>query len=123
MKHIFVILVALFMSMGTSAFAGTTTGTNNAQSIAQSITVPTNLIIKQTITFDDNTSLTVYYQKQGNVCKLFSTTDVTKYKASDLNHVKASNFEVVNHTEGKCYITRSTSDIWAFAKSVFTKLR
>lgn len=122
MKHIIMILVALFMSMSTSAFAGTTTG-NSAASIAKSITIPTNLIVKQTITFNDNQCITVYYQKQGNVCKLYSTSDVTKYKASDLNSVKATNFEIVNQVEGKCYITHNTSDVWAFARSVFNHLR
>ncbi len=117
MKHFFVILMTLLMSMSTSAFAATTTSTESKIDL-QSIVVPTNITVKQAITFKDGKTIELYYQKKGDVCKLYSTTDVTKYKESDLSRIKSTNFEIVDKVEGKCYITRKTSDVIAFAKSV-----
>lgn len=121
MKHFIVILMAVLMSMGASAFAATTNSTENKIDLA-GIVVPTNITVKQTVTFKDGKTIELYYQKQGDVCKLYSTTDVTKYKESDLNKIKSTNFEFVDKVEGKCYITRKTNDVIAFAKSVLKQL-
>ena len=120
MKHLIVILIAMLMSMSASAFAVTTNSTEN-QIDFTSIVVPTNITVKQTITFKDGKSIELYYQKQGDVCKLYATADVAKYKESDLNRIKSTNFELADKVEGKCYITRKTSDVIAFAKSVLKK--
>ena len=117
MKHLIIILITVLMSMSTSAFAATTTSTDSKIDLS-SIVVPTNITVKQTITFKDGKTIELYYQKKGDVCKLYSTTDVTKYKESDLSRIKSTNFEIVDKVEGKCYITRKTSDVIAFAKSV-----
>ena len=121
MKHFFVILMTVLMSMSTSAFAATTTSTENEINLS-SFVVPTNITVKQTITFKDGNTIELYYQKKGDVCKLYSTTDVTKYKESDLSKIKSTNFEFVDKVEGKCYITRKTNDVIAFAKSVLKQL-
>lgn len=121
MKHLIVILIAMLMSMSASAFAVTTNITESKIDFT-SIVVPTNITVKQTITFKDGKSIELYYQKQGDVCKLYATADVTKYKESDLNRIKSTNFEFADKVEGKCYITRKTSDVIAFAKSVLKKL-
>ena len=117
MKHLFVILMTVLMSMCTSAFAATTTSTVSSIDLT-GIVVPTNITVKQTITFKDGKNIELYYQKKGDVCKVYSTTDVTKYKESDLGKVKSTNFEFVDKVEGKCYITRKTNDVIAFAKSM-----
>ena len=117
MKNLIVILMTVLMSMSTSAFAATTTSTECKTDLT-SIVVPANITVKQTITFKDGTTIELYYQKKGDVCKLYSTTDVTKYKESDLGKIKSTNFEFVDKVEGKCYITRKTKDVMAFAKSV-----
>lgn len=117
MKHLFVILMTVLMSMCTSAFAATTTSTESSIDLT-GIVVPTNITVKQTITFKDEKTIELYYQKKGDVCKVYSTTDVTKYKESDLGKVKSTNFEFVDKVEGKCYITRKTNDVIAFAKSM-----
>ena len=121
MKHFFVILMTVLMSMSTSAFAATTTSTENEINLS-SFVVPTNITVKQTITFKDGNTIELYYQKKGDVCKLYSTTDVTKYKESDLSKIKSTNFEFADKVEGKCYITRKTNDVIAFAKSVLKQL-
>lgn len=117
MKHLFVILMTVLMSMSTSAFAATTTSTESSIDLT-GIVVPTNITVKQTITFKDGKNIELYYQKKGDVCKVYSTTDVTKYKESDLGKIKSTNFEFVDKVEGKCYITRKTNDVIAFAKSM-----
>ena len=121
MKHFIVILMTVLMSMSTSAFAATTTSTESKNDLA-GVVIPKNITVKQTVTFKDGKIIELYYQKQGDVCKLYSTTDVTKYKESDLGRIKATNFEFVDKVEGKCYITRKTNDVIAFAKSVLKQL-
>ena len=121
MKHLIVILMTILMSISTSAFASTTTSTESKIDLS-GIVVPTNITVKQTITFKDGKTIELYYKKKGDVCKLYSTTDVTKYKESDLSMIKSTNFEFVDKVEGKCYITRKTNDVIAFAKSVLKQL-
>lgn len=121
MKHVFIVLITMLMSMSTSSFAATTTSTESKIDLT-SIAIPANITVKQTVTFKDGKIFELYYKKQGDVCKLYSTTDVTKYKESDLGRIKATNFELVDKVEGKCYITRKTNDVIAFAKSVLKQL-
>ena len=121
MKHVFIVLITMLMSMSTSALAATTTS-KECKIDLTSIAIPANITVKQTITFKDGKIIELYYKKQGDVCKLYSTTDVTKYKESDLGRIKATNFELVDKVEGKCYITRKTNDVIAFAKSVLKQL-
>lgn len=121
MKHFIVILMTVLMSMSTSAFAATTTSTESKNDLA-GVVIPKNITVKQTVTFKDGKIIELYYQKQGDVCKLYSTTDVTKYKESDLSKIKSTNFEFVDKVEGKCYITRKTNDVIAFAKNVLKQL-
>lgn len=121
MKNLIVILVTMLMSMSTSAFAGTTTSTESKIDLS-SIVIPVNITVKQTITFKDGKTIELYYQKQGDVCKLYSTTDVMKYKESDLGRIQSTNFELVDNVEGKCYMTRKTNDVIAFAKRVLKQL-
>ena len=121
MKHVFIVLITMLMIMSTSAFAATTTS-KECKIDLTSIAIPANITVKQTVTFKDGKIIELYYKKQGDVCKLYSTTDVTKYKESDLGRIKATNFELVDKVEGKCYITRKTNDVIAFAKSVLKQL-
>ena len=121
MKHVFIVLITMLMSMSTSALAATTTS-KECKIDLTSIAIPANITVKQTVTFKDGKIIELYYKKQGDVCKLYSTTDVTKYKESDLGRIKATNFELVDKVEGKCYITRKTNDVIAFAKSLLKQL-
>ena len=117
MKQIFVILMTVLMGMSTSAFAGTKTSTEGNIALT-SIVIPANITLKQTVTFNDGKTICLYYQKKGDVCKLFSTVDISRYKESDLGRIKSTNFEVVDKVKGKCYLTCKTGDVISFAKSV-----
>lgn len=121
MKHFIVILMTMLMSISTSAFAATTSVTESKIDLS-SLVVPTNITVKQTITFKDGKTISLYYHKKRDVCKLYSTTDVKEYKESDLGKIQSTNFEFVDKVEGKCYITRKTNDVIAFAKSVLKQL-
>lgn len=113
--------MTVLMSMSTSAFAATTSSTVSKIDLT-SLAIPTSITVKQTITFTDGKTIELYYQKRGDVYKLYSTTDVTKYKESDLGKIQSTNFEFVSKVEGKCYISRKTNDVIAFAKSVLKHL-
>lgn len=117
MKQFIVILMTMLMSMTTSAFAATTTSTVSEIDLL-SFVVPANITVKQTVTFKDGTTIELFYQKKGDVCKLYSTTDVTKYMGSDLGKIQSSNFELVDKVEGKCHMTCKTKDVITFAKKV-----
>lgn len=126
MKKVFVILSIALMSAFATATASSTTGSENVKAQSEQlfkIDIPVNLVVKQTVTFDDNTSITLYYQKEGNVCRLYSNVDVTKYSEQDLNRIKSTSFEVTDHVKGKCYLTRNCSDLIKFAKSVIKQVK
>lgn len=124
MKKFFAILGIALMSVFATATASATTG-NESVSVksekAIKIDIPVNLIVKQTITFNDGTTVTVYYQKEGDTCRLYSNVDVTKYTEHDLNRIKATSFELADRVKGKCLMTKKTSDVMKMARSVFGK--
>ena len=76
MNHVFIVLITMLISMSTSAFAATTTS-KECKIDLTSIAIPANITVKQTVTFKDGTTTTLYYQKQGDTCKLYSTTDLS----------------------------------------------
>lgn len=124
MKKLFAILSIALMSAFAAATASATTGNENVSVYSEKaieIDIPANLIVKQTITFTDGKTVTVYYQKEGNVCRLYSNVDVTKYTEQDLNRIKSTSFEISDRVKGKCLMTKRTSDVMKMARSVFGK--
>lgn len=117
MNKILALMIAMLMSISLSSFAGTKTNTvpNNK---TEKVNVPKNLIVKQTITFDDGNTIEVFYEKKGQDCKLYSKTDVSKYDVTDLLRIKSTNFEKTDHVEGKCYVTKTVKALIAMAKGV-----
>ena len=117
MKKILSLMIAMLMSISLSSFAGTTTSTvSNTKT--EKVSVPTNLIVKQTITFDDGKTIAVFYEKKGNDCKLYSKTDISKYGVTDLYRIKSTNFEKADHVEGKCYVSKTVKALIAMARNV-----
>lgn len=124
MKKIFAILGITLMSVFAAATASAKTGNESVSFMSEKtikIDIPVNLIVKQTITFNDGSTVTVYYQKEGDTCRLYSNVDVTKYTEHDLNRIKATSFELVDRVKGKCLMTKKTSDVMKMARSVFGK--
>lgn len=122
MKKFMTLLIAMLMSFGTSTFAATTSAHTTVENNMM-LSIPTNIIVKQTITFNDGKTIAVYYKKEGDVCKLYSDTDITKYKEKDLNRIKSTNIEITDHTEGKCIMTKKTNDVISLAKEMTKKIK
>ena len=125
MTKILSIMIAMLMSISLSSFASTTTDTvshnKSEKQLGQrpvQVSVPTNLVVKQTITFDDGKTIVVYYEKNGNDCKLFSKTDINKYGVADLSRIKSTNFEKTDHVEGKCYVSKTVSALIAMVRGM-----
>lgn len=97
-------LMIMLMSVTTSASAATKGGKNQVEKV-----LPTNIIVKQTTQFDDGRTLVLYYKKQGEKCEVYSTSDVSSYSEADLRHVKRTDVEIADHTEGKL-VRRATLD-------------
>lgn len=124
MKKFFAILCIALMSAFAAATASATTGNETTSAVNEQslkFDIPINIILKQTITFTDGKTITVYYQKEGNVCHLYSNVDVTKYSEEDLNRIKSTSFEIADRVKGKCLLSRKMSDVLKFAKSVLGK--
>lgn len=119
MKKIITLMIAMLMSISLSSFAGTTTSTV-ANTKKEKVSVPANLIIKQTITFDDGKTIELFYEKKGQNCKLYSTADINKYGVTDLYRIKSTNFEKTDHVEGKCYVSRTVNALIAMAKKALS---
>lgn len=117
MNKIITIMIAMLMSISLSSFAGTKTSTAS-KNTAKSINIPANLVIKQTIVFDDGNTIEVFYEKKGQDCKLYSTSNIGKYGVADLYRIKSTNFEKTDHVEGKCYATRTVKALIAMARGV-----
>lgn len=122
MKKMMFLLMAMLMSFSASTFAGTKTEANLVENAMQ-FDIPVTIIVKQTITFNDGKTISVYYKKDGDVCKIYSKADLTNYSEDDLNRVKSTNFEVVDEVEGKCILTKKTNDVLKLAKSLFRQLK
>ena len=116
MKKFMFLLIAMFIGISTSTFAGTKTETSLVNNSLK-FEIPVSIIIKQVITFTDGKSIEVYYQKDGNFCKLYSNADLDKYKEGDLNRIKSTYFEIVDRVEGKCFMTKKTTDVIGLVKS------
>lgn len=115
MKKFLAILFTMLMSISISAFAGTTTSkVKNHKS--EKVSVPANIIIKQEVTFTDGKTIELFYKKTGNDCKVYSTENLNKYGLSDLMRIKSTNFERVDHVEGKCYASKTVSALVAMAR-------
>jgi len=115
MKKILTLLMVMLMSISLSAFAGTTTRGKSSNKLEQ-VSVPSYLIIKQTITFMNGKSITLFYEKKGEKCKLYSKSDLSKYGLVDLINIKSSNFERTNSVEGKCFANSTVSALVAMAR-------
>ena len=80
--------------------------------------VPTNIVVKQTTTFNDGRTLTIYYKKSGMQCEVYSPCNAKDYDVSDAAKIKSTNFEVVDKVEGKLYRKASVSEVAGVIKKL-----
>lgn len=103
------------MSISISSFAGTKTSSVGKDK-TENVNVPANIIVKQSITFDDGKTIVVFYEKRGQDCKVYSKCDISRYRVADLLRIKSSNFEKADRVEGKCYATATVKALVAMAQ-------
>lgn len=78
--------------------------------------VPTNIVVKQTTSFDDGRTLVIYYKKQGQYCEVYSTSNADDYDVSDASRIKQTSFEVVDRVEGKLYRKATLGEVTRIIK-------
>lgn len=116
MKKIMLLLMVMLMSVMTSASAATKGGKSEVPNV-----VPTNIIVKQTTTFDDGRTLVLYYKKEGTKCELYSTSDIKRYNERDLQHVQSTTVEVVDHTEGHLVRRATLAEVTRMVKQLLSQ--
>lgn len=123
MKQTFFTLIIALMSafVSTPVFASANGNTTDIK--LEILSLLQDITIKQTITFKDNSQVKLYYQKKGNICKVYSASNLNKYSSDDLKRVKSTVFEVTDYVEGKCYITKTTDNVIKIAKNIFNELK
>jgi hypothetical protein len=106
MKHLVFSLMIMLMSMMAST---PVSAKSNKKNIADQ--VPTNIVVKQTMIFNDGRTLTIYYKKSGMQCEVYSPCNANDYSVDDASKIKSTNFEVVNKVEGKLYKKASVGEV------------
>lgn len=113
MKQFLLSLMIVLMSMIPSTPASAKTDKNAVKKM-----VPTNIVVKQTTTFNDGRTLTIYYKKSGMQCEVYSPCNAKDYDVADAAKIKSTNFEVVDKTEGKLYRKASVSEVSGIIKKL-----
>ncbi len=116
MKKLMLLLMLVLMSMTASVQAAAQSSKSQSGSA-----LPTNIIIKQTTQFDDGRTLVLFYKKQGNQCEVYSTSDVKSYSEADLRHVKSTNVEIADHTEGKLVRRATLAEVRRLVKQLVNR--
>ena len=88
MKKFFLLLFVAIVS-SVSTFAA------NANASASASTNDADLVIKQTIKFEDQSQpITIYYVKQNDVYQVYSETDLSKQSPSKLKKMDSTKVEL-----------------------------
>jgi len=106
MKHLFLLLMIVFMSMMAST---PVSAKSNKKNVADQL--PKSFVVKQTTQFNDGRTLTIYYKKNGTQCEVYSPCNADNYNMSDASKIKSTNFEVVDKVEGKLYKKASIGEV------------
>ncbi len=64
--------------------------------------IPATLVVEQTVTLDNGSNITVYYQKNGDSCEVYSECDLKGYSVSDIASMQSTSFRIVSSAKGKC---------------------
>lgn len=80
--------------------------------------IPVSIVVEQTATLDDGRHITVYYQKNGDQCEIYSECDLNGYNISDLAALQSTSFRIVSSVKGK----RVYSTSFTQARKLFKQL-
>lgn len=114
-KLILTLMIALM-----SVMASTPAVAKNSKSELKK-NVPANVIVKQTTQFNDGRTLVVYYKKQNMDCEVYSPNSAKDYSVSDASKIKSTNFEVVDHVEGKLYKKATLGEVTRLIKRLVNR--
>lgn len=82
------------------------------------------LVFKQTIEFEDDSDVVIYYVKQSNVYRVYSSTDLNKLTPKKLLGLKSFNVEKAETYNGGCYFTcYSLQEVIKTANDLFNKYK
>ncbi len=116
MKKFILFLMVTLMSVMASTPASAKTDKNTVKDL-----VPTNIVVKQTTTFSDGRTLTLYYKKSGTQCEVYSPCNAGDYSMDDASKIKSTNFEVVDKVEGKLYKKASLGEVTRIIKRLVSQ--
>lgn len=89
-------VAALFATPASAAYPPARTSESSILSL-----IPASLVIEQKATLSDNTTVTVYYLKNGDECEVYSNDNLKGYSVDDLISLKSTSFRIVSKPEGK----------------------
>ena len=116
MKKMIMLLMVAMMSV-TSVMASNKKACDGVKDSAQ-------LVFKQTISFEDDSEVVVYYVKQSDAYRVYSTEDLNKMNPKKLLGVKSFNVEKTDDYQGNCYLTCSTlQEVMKTANELFNKYK
>ena len=116
MKKMIMLLMVAMMSV-TSVMASNKKACDGEKDSAQ-------LVFKQTISFEDDSEVVVYYVKQSDVYRVYSIDDLNKMTPKKLFGVKSFNVERTDDYQGNCYLTCSTlQEVMKKANELFNKYK
>ncbi|MBD5311891.1 MAG: hypothetical protein K2J24_01370 [Muribaculaceae bacterium] len=110
------ILVATLVSAPAAQAAPAPAQPSGQQSL--SALIPASIVVEQTVTLDDGRNITVYYQKNGDRCEVYSESDLSGYNINDLAALQSTSFRIVSGVRGKCVYSTS----FAQARKLFKQL-
>ena len=103
MKKFVFTLVCVIFSLSAFLFpsevaAAAKSGKSNTSWVSK---IPVNLVIEQTATLSDGRNVTLYYQKKGDLCEVYSEDNLKGYNVTDLLKLNSTSFRIVSSVKGK----------------------
>lgn len=94
-----VVIVATLLASAPASAAGKATQSKASYSLLSY--VPESIVVEQTATLDNGTSVKLYYKKSGDICEVYSENDLSGYEISDLARINETSFRIVSAVKGK----------------------
>lgn len=80
--------------------------------------LPAQIVVEQTATLANGTTVTIYYKKSGSVCEVYSDANLKGYGVNDLLSLQATNFRVVSVPKGKLVYKTTMTQAGKLVKSL-----
>ena len=84
---------------GSQSESGVSSGVMSTGSLLS--LMPKSVVIEQTATLSDGRTVKIFYQKNGDLCEVFSNDNLNGYDVNDLINLKSTSFRIVSEPQGK----------------------